>query len=485
MEIIIHGKPNAGSQKSSGNIDKGLVENITGVFFARSGQMHALGETLFVDARFWKGSWYSVYTYTPSANVHEKGSNRNSYFCISIVIKGKYELLISGIYKMLRKVYNNVAVGTYLDGKGKYIVDNLGDDASFTKIEEEINHGFVNLEEDFDSGFQQVFNHDKEFDQCKTYSLDDCDSIAFINDLRVEGRILVKDDKEISKDSSLKGTNEYIEKLKTAEQTIQDKDEEIEQLKNAINAQNEAKHSSKREINKLKDDLTAANNAKETAEANNEKYIEAFNGIASILNNINGGHGYAECGQSQTERKASPTKGRQLHLLNTGLLAVMLIVMVLSLFKGCSASQGHTQEDVSSVIEENKKLKQQLSQKSEELDKLKKAVEQFGYTYEMDIDNEKGDMDQDCGFSIIQGSRYVHAEDVDVTTDVTLFPTRRIDGYNFYCDNLESSEKRKLLNGEPFRLRPSDNNNKEIVISYRSSSQENANPNNKIVFKLN
>ena len=158
MEIIIHGKPNAGSQKSSGNIDKGLVENITGVFFARSGQMHALGETLFVDARFWKGSWYSVYTYTPSANVHEKGSNRNSYFCISIVIKGKYELLISGIYKMLRKVYNNVAVGTYLDGKGKYIVDNLGDDASFTKIEEEINHGFVNLEEDFDSGFQQVFN---------------------------------------------------------------------------------------------------------------------------------------------------------------------------------------------------------------------------------------------------------------------------------------------------------------------------------------
>ena len=85
MEIIIHGKPNAGSSKSTSPSDV-LSQKIVGDFFDRRDEI-VDQEALIVDARNWNGIWYSVYTYRlfNLKEISEKISKANEIYSESCI----------------------------------------------------------------------------------------------------------------------------------------------------------------------------------------------------------------------------------------------------------------------------------------------------------------------------------------------------------------------------------------------------------------
>ena len=102
MEIIIHGKPNEGCSKSTSSFDSSLSERIVDDFFTRWEDVKDK-EALIVDARNWKGVWYSVYTYKLTG-LREKSENagRSTYFAISLIFKGAYCCLVSEVFSLLK-----------------------------------------------------------------------------------------------------------------------------------------------------------------------------------------------------------------------------------------------------------------------------------------------------------------------------------------------------------------------------------------------
>ena len=60
MDVIIHGKPLDASECFSPGINKELARKIIGEFFSMGSIKES--EALIVDARYWEGTWNSVYT---------------------------------------------------------------------------------------------------------------------------------------------------------------------------------------------------------------------------------------------------------------------------------------------------------------------------------------------------------------------------------------------------------------------------------------
>ncbi|MCD8237153.1 MAG: hypothetical protein LUD00_11040 [Prevotellaceae bacterium] len=193
MEIIIHGKPHAGSSKGTSDID-GLARNIVEIFFNGRDEFED-EQSLIVDARYWKNSWYSVYTYRRSnLKGFSSGIGRTTYFAISLVVPGGYCRRVSAVYELLRNVCNDTVVGTYISGNGKYMVQNLYDNAAFLYIAEKIRKGYINTEEvAFDSEFVPLVN----FSNDKKSNVLWCDSEEFIRCLKTSGRIIVTEGESV------------------------------------------------------------------------------------------------------------------------------------------------------------------------------------------------------------------------------------------------------------------------------------------------
>ena len=242
MEIIIQGKPISGSKISTSGIEASLVDRIYKDFFEKMGGVRT-SQALVVDTIYWQNSWYSIYTYSRYSGIIDT-ADRQSYFALSIVVPKNFLYLTSGVYHLLQKVYKEKVEGVYLSKNGKYLVSDFSDTKAFNSIVEYISKEFANsnLEDPIDNGFQK--NHTANI---PVYNLCDCDSIAFLQDLKENGRVIVGEGAEFPQ--------------KCAASVIQSKEQQIDVLNAKLSEQNKA-------IDKLKKDLEGAQSAAQNS-ANN------------------------------------------------------------------------------------------------------------------------------------------------------------------------------------------------------------------------
>lgn len=485
MEIIIHGKPNAGSSKATSEIN-GLSQNLVQNFFEGMQQIRD-AEALVVDARNWKGIWYSIYTYLLGVNVKDT-ADRKSYFALSVVVPKSYYCLISEVYLQMKAACAKYVIGNYISKNGKYLVQTLDDESLFENIVSQVKASFVNsnLEEDFDSKFesQETLKNDVY------YNIIDCDSKAFVLSLKKCGRIIVTET-EKSKDELLTKTNDYIRKLNQAQIDIADKDRQIENLNKSIGQLekdlSEANSSTKGRVQKLQNEIAILSTDKENLQKEKERLNELYNGTIEKINKITDVLGLSKSqnnsmggntrirNDQHTKQKKSVGNGWYdvVPLFNT-LLILLLMLILLFNYKGCSSLDQFANVSDTELRAEIENLKQQIEQKDSEISNLKESLggDDFGAL--------EGEIDEDCMITIIQDSRPVEAKDVDLNKELTIIVGKPIEGYQFYSDNLKDADKLKASTS--LKLKPRDKN-KPIVISYRSAVQNNTNPKNKFELK--
>jgi len=429
MEIIVHGKPNSGSFNATSGIDKSLVNNIVQNFFQSMDKINEK-EILIVDARLWKGQWYSIYTYWLGKTIKDT-ADRTSYFAVSVIVPGRYYCLISEVYAHLKNIYHNFAKGTYVSNGGRYIVQNFSDDELFNELVALINSDkFVNLEEEFDSGFTSATNPHANV----RYSTDDCDSKAFVYALQQNGRIMVSETFK-SKDSMLADTDKYIAAIKNYQTEIKLQDEDLARYKklldhNASQA-NETIKSKDQEIGRLSAEIERLKTGngikpeKPEGKMSNEKLP-----FAKLLSQW---------------RKNIPQ-------VNTLLLIVILLFVIPG--KSCSKT------DESAINE----LKQQINNQDLIIDSLNR-----------ELSTQYETTDIDCGIKLIQNGQTITPQEIDLNKPVIINVSTQIDGYDLHTTNLNGH----IVLGTPTILVP-EQTGTPIIISYRSKNVENRNQNNMI-----
>lgn len=334
VDVIIHGKPNAGCSNFTPTSDEGLSQNIINDFFQRRDEVRD-SEALFVDARYWKGMWYSVYTYR-ICGLKEISDNvgRNTYFAISIVLPKEYCCLPSYVYSLLRKAYHEHVLGTFITRNGRYAVYNFDDQAAFRRIADSIDKEFQTLTESFDNGFISQ----NELRNTFRYNLLDCDSKAFINDLRKEGRIIVTES-EPSKDERLKGTDSLTKQYNETKKAISDKDNQINTLKVQLNnLQNEL---SKRNLSaqssaaKQNDKIRQLENENLQLKTDLNNIREKAKDLIATLNVINGNNVNVAQQPGDTAPILNPTTKKSRLPISYQMIvlgAVVLILISLAIF---------------------------------------------------------------------------------------------------------------------------------------------------------
>lgn len=485
MEIVIHGKPNAGSSKATSDIN-GLSHNLIQNFFEEMDQIRD-PEALVVDARNWQGTWYSIYTYLLGVNIKDT-ADRKSYFALSVVVPKTYYCLISEVYSQLKAVCAKSVIGNYISKNGKYLVQTLDDESLFEKIVSQVKTGFVNsnLEEEFDSKFEsQAILKNNVY-----YNIIDCDSRAFVLSLKKCGRIIVTET-EKSKDELLSKTNEYIRLLNQAQTELSDKDKQIDKLNKDIEQLgkdlSEANKSTKGKVQRLQNDLTSLSAEKENLQKERDRLNDLYNGItekiakvADILglsksqNNTIGNNPRVKSPSQQKQSKSAGNGWYDVIPLFNTLLILLLMLILLFNIKGCYSFSEFANVSDSELSTEIEKLKQALAQKDKEIKTLKESMEGSDYRGASD------EIDEDCQITFYQDSRPVEANDVDLSKEITIIVGKPMNGYQFYSDNLKDANKLKA--STPIKLKPQDKA-KPIIISYRSAVLKSANPKNKFEFK--
>lgn len=486
MEIIIHGKPNAGSSKSTSPSDS-LSQTIVEEFFNRRDEI-ADQEALIVDARSWKGAWYSIYTYRlfnlKELSASKEHVGRSTYFAISLIIPNSYCCLVSEVFSLLKKVYNESIIGTYISGEGKYIVQNFDNSIDFDKVVKKINDNYTNLEENFDSKFIPCSN----FSNNNRYSILDCDSKSFIQDLRSVGRIIVTETEQ-SKDERFANANKYIQLYNKAQSDLAEKDNQVAQLKEEkkqLETQlSNAKTTTKGKVGKLQDSIDALTTDKQNLlkerddlKTSYEKLKVKLEKIAELLeipksqiqSKVIVKNAYEKDDSSSNFRKRNGW--RSIVLLFNTVLTLSVLVSIFY-FKGCSNVTN--------------------SEESTRTDKLEPCVP----IVDTIVDNtcsdtaENENIDKDCQIKFLQNSKIVNATDVKINKEITISVQKPVEDYQFYSDNLTDAEANKLktptLNQETqtvstsIKLSPK-NPQKPITISYRSVDRKNINVKNKFTF---
>ena len=251
-EIIIQGKPYSGSKIATKGLNPTLVDRIFKIFFDTMGGIR-IEKALIVDTMWWDSHWYTVYTYSRYTNITDKSdedkAGRQSYFALSLIIPQAYLYLTSEVYKLLDKVYTETIEGIYISKSGKYLVQDFTNQDSFNIVVEKIKSEFAgsNLQDPIDVSFKKEHSA-----QDIRYNVLDCDSIAFIEDLKANGRIIVGTGVDFPQKcaaSVIIGKDTQIKKLsdKLAEQ-----EEQIITLKtNLTNAQQAANNNASSVKNQL------------------------------------------------------------------------------------------------------------------------------------------------------------------------------------------------------------------------------------------
>lgn len=467
FDIILHGKPNAGSHKATKGIEEAFCQNLVEKFFQSMNYIKDQ-EVLIVDVRNWKNCWYSIYTFWLGSNITDT-AERSSFLAISIVVPNQYFCLVSAIYDMLKNACINSIVGTYISSKGEYIVQNFDNDSAFERLVNTINSNFINLSENFDNSFKQD-NNDSITNCC--YNLLDCDSKAFVEDWKKHGRIFVSKTYD-SKDKRLSNTDMYYKELQKSKNELQSKLQDIKKLTTRIKELEGLLSSENSKINKtlaaLKEQAKNLDSEKKSLEqkvsnlnSENEKHRDIEKQITNILGSIT-----IDSSDIPNKEEATPHRiglKRIIPMINMFLLIFLLFATT---FKSCGLlikeSSDEEVQTVNNLQQEIEKLNKIIKEKDNQIHILKSNSE-------LHTNNISDNIDIDCNLTVYQDNAPVDISAIDPSKKITIFVNTQND-YAFYTSNLQT---RNVNNGVSFKLEKIKPN-QPIIIAYRSNDRHKCN----------
>ena len=470
FEVILHGKPNAGSHKATKGIEGAFCQNLVDNFFNSMNYIKEQ-EALIVDAKNWKNNWYSIYTFWLGDNVIDT-ADRPSFIALSIVAPNQYFCLVSDVYEMLKRVFLKDIKGTYISAKGEYLVQNFENDFAFERLVNTINSTFENLSENMSNSFKQT-SYDL-VNNCY-YNLLDCDSKAFVEDWKKYGRIIVSKTCD-SKDTRLSNANDYYNQLQNLNSTLQStlqkneeltaRNNELEELLSNGNSENEETLAALNEqANNLIGEKRSLENRVSDLTNENIKHRNIEKKISNILGSIT----IDSCDNPNKEDMTTHKNGmiRFIPIVNMFLIILLLVVTT---FNSCGSQIKDSQDEEEQIInylqQKIEELNKIITEKNDQIRILKSNSEYF-------TDNLSDDKDKNCDLTVWQDGKPVGISEIDFNKKITIFVQTQ-NGYAFYTSNLKTVN---VQNGVPFKLEKIDKN-KPIIITYRSQNRDKCNQHN-------
>lgn len=467
MDVIIHGKPYNGSSQKTPGLDSVLCNRIVDGFFNSMGSINEAA-FLVVDATYWNNEWYSIYTFELYKGIRDK-DDRQSFFAISIVLQKQYYCLVSEVYKKLKKVCSDYVVGKYISDKRKYIVSDLEDKLLFEGLVKEISRDYTNLLEDFDNGFKHLHGSQANI----FYNPIDCDAKAFVQSLRLNGRVIVCENTP-TKDYLLDNVDKIKSEFINAQNTIKVRDNEIAGLKKELSdvkaTLSARRQQSDKQFREWENGTAALKNENETLKSLNESYVSTINkyrnkfteivNIAKVVDKDN---------KYQSEKQQSGMKssviGNRSKLLIVSFTNTMLLIFLTIILcaKSCTDNSVRDIDEIGNVNDD---------------ELVSDTVATKGVTDTISTS------DRNCGlsiFNIYDSTPLVDGSIIDEGTSVYIM-VKEIDNYKLHTDNLKDGDKIKIK--ENFKVYPIDSS-KPIIISYRSDDINKTNPRNKITLHIN
>lgn len=476
FDIILHGKPNAGSHKTTKGIEDSFCQNLVENFFQSMNYIKEQ-EVLIVDVRNWKNKWYSIYTLWLGGYITDT-AERSSFLAISIVVPNQYFCLVSAVYDTLKNAYLNSIVGTYISSKGEYKVQNFNNHSAFGRLVNTINSNFVNLSENFDNNFKQ--DNNGTITNC-CYNLLDCDSKAFVEDWRKHGRIFVSESYE-AKDARLTNTDKYLRELsavklesETRLAKIDSFKKRIKELELQLNGNNsktsDAMAALKAEIETLKKvnkDLENKDSRLSDKVKDYEEYLKQIAKLVGIQNTDTMNPNQLE------DPKPQFKLNKVLPIINTFLLVIILLV-------GSLKSCGTMTEDILSATSDGNN--EELQYKIKELQGVISKIDSQIMAQQSSTDSPEtfesngggNTQDIDCNLTFFQDGTSVEANNIDKNKPLTIVVGNERNGYSFHTSNIDAI----IESGKPFGLKKKKNN-EPIIITYRSDDRKNINAANKL-----
>lgn len=473
FDIILHGKPNAGCHKVTKGLDDSFCQNLVENFMQSMGYIKE-AETLIVDVRNWNNTWYSVYTFWLGGNIIDT-AGRPSFIALSIVVQNHYFCLVSAIYEMLKKAFQNNIIDTYISVKGEYLVQNFDNDSVFERLVNAINSNIVNLSEFIDNSFKQPHN-----DSNCCYSLLDCDSKAFVEDWKKYGRIFVSKTYD-SKDKRLSNTDKYYKELQKSKNELQSKAQEIKQLTARIKELDALLSSGNSKINKtlaaLKEQVKVLDSEKKTLKQNvsnlnseNERHRDIEKQITNILGSI-----AVDSCDNPNKEEAIPHRISLKRIIPMINMVLLISLLFATTFKSCGSQ-------INESLDEEEQTANILQQKIEELNKIitekDDQIRILKSNSEYLTDNLSDDKDKNCDLTVYQDGKPVGISEIDFNKEITIFVQTQ-NGYAFYTSNLKSVN---VQNGVPFKLEKIVKS-QPIIITYRSQDRDKCNQHNVVTIK--
>lgn len=473
--MMIHGKPNAGSFNATSKIQT-FANQLDEEFFGSKDNFQGKN-FLIVDARYWNGVWYSIYTYWVSNNI--KGiDGRGSYFAISIIVPRRYYLLVSEVYKKLQFLYKKNVVGTYISTNGDYLVQNLSNNDHFNELYAAFGRNFANLEEDFDDKFKLPTQGGKAIN----YHPNDCDSLAFVDDLRFNGRVFVSELFE-TKDTRLGQVNKYKMELASSLDKAKKLEFEIRQLKED-KASLEKSLASNQKAGK--DKLSELSNKNVALQKELSSYTERFanvqenlatlqdylKGLASLLGTKQQVNGQVVKGKAKKKSTKSVWHFFSLSFLNT-LLILAFGILLLTRFNG--NIEGYTPDKVITDTNTNDSISTMPLDDNSDGSR--------GESSDVNDDTTVGTnaslIDENCDVELKEIDGSISKGDLKKPKKLTFAQQA---GYDFYFDNVanENQVKSAISAGKEFLITKKDQN-KSASITYRSADKSKLNEKNRVI----
>ena len=513
-EIIIQGKPYSGSKIATKGLNPTLVDRIFKIFFDTMGGIR-IEKALIVDTMYWDSKWYTVYTYSRYANITDKSdedkAGRQSYFALSLIIPQAYLYLTSEVYKLLDKVYTETIEGVYISKSGKYLVQDFTNQDNFNIVVEKIKSEFAgsNLQDPIDVSFKKEHSA-----QDIRYNVLDCDSKAFIEDLKANGRIIVGTGTEFPQKcaaSVIIGKDTQIRQLSAK---LTEQEEQIKTLNtnltNAQQAANNSANSVKSQLQQLDSEikrLQKDNDAiKQQLSDKQNEFNELVDKIRALLPNSKT--------QKQVPADDPMDRGvslkkffRFLPLANFILIAVCICLLLLR--NGTPIPTDYAVEELLTQVTQlekdnkakDKELKELQASKTKQEQTIAQLISQLNEKSFQAITETAAsatatptlEKDIDCNVTLQNFKQEQIGNNSEINDGESLIiKWEPQTGYTWYAWNLSEDSKEKLKNAAnegsvivPIKyVKSAPNSESEVIITYRSSERENHCPNNKIKLKI-
>ena len=488
MEIIIQGKPISGSKISTSNIESSLVDRIYKDFFEKMGGVRT-SHALIVDTIYWQNSWYSIYTYSRYSGITDT-ADRQSYFALSIVVPKNFLYLTSGVYHLLQKVYKEKIEGVYISKAGKYLVSDFSDTKSFKAIATYIDTEFANsnLEDPIDNEFQK-----NRTANIPVYNLSDCDSIAFLQDLKENGRVIVGEGSEFPKKCSASVIQSKEQKIGELNAKLSEQSNTIEQLKKDVENANKQAQSSANNcsatVGKLKAEIEQLKKEKDQAEsqisAKQKELDDLVQNIQALVPNS----------QRKPIVEGNVVVNQEKSLLDRILdnipfvNCLLLIVVCLCILFLRPSSPNPDYYEIVELRKENDWLKKEIQKKDS---KLQELIQERGEELAPEQSIPVTTMDIDCNVQIsTTDNKLIRSNDVIPNETIVEINWTPQEGYAWHATpNLDNNVLAELQkNNQTGRaiVTFKRSNSSTIILSYRADDPDgdktHRNPKNTFIIK--